>query len=194
MKKTSIFADFTAFGDLLAKMGSGCFLASVKSLAMAVCKTFQRKGKVYIFGNGGSASQAEHFQTELVGKFMRYRKGYPVICLNSNTGLLTALGNDFDWDELFDRQLQAQASEGDLVVGLTTSGESLNVTSALAWAHRNDIATGIIVGQSKVLGDTFFIDHSIVIPSTETPRIQEATLLVLHSICRQVEDYLVHWG
>ena len=150
-------------------------------------------GKLLLLGNGGSASDAQHIAAELVGRCLKERRGLPAIALSADPSVLTALGNDYGYSEVFRRQVEALAVPGDLVWGLSTSGNSENVYRALQFAKAARITTAALLGcgggRIKEVADV-----SVVVPSKDTPRIQEAHITIGHIICAQVEGALFGKG
>jgi D-sedoheptulose 7-phosphate isomerase len=149
-----------------------------------------RKGcKALIFGNGGSAADAQHFAAELVGRFERDRPALPALALTVNTSDLTAIANDYGYDEVFARQLEAQARAGDVAVAITTSGNSANVLKAAAAARRRKLA---VIGMTGAQGGRLkgLCDVCIMVPSTDTARIQEVHTAVIHAWCSAIETGL----
>lgn len=144
---------------------------------------------IFICGNGGSAAQAQHFCAEVVGRYRRDSRPAPAISLTVDTSALTSLGNDFGFNEVFVRQAQALMREGDLLIGLSTSGTSANVVEALSWAGENGHATAALTGER---GGTIasISDFCIEIPSTETDLIQERHLVLLHILAEVAERVL----
>ena len=142
--------------------------------------------KVLLVGNGGSAADAQHFAAELVGRFLLERRALPAIALTTDTSILTAVGNDYGFDEIFARQVEALAAAGDLVLGISTSGHSANVIKALAAAQKKGCQTVGLLGRDggRIAG---MVDLALTVPSQETPRIQEAHQLIIHIICDLVE-------
>ena len=140
------------------------------------------------FSNGGSAADAQHIAAELVGRFKVDRKGLPAIALTTDTSALTSIGNDFGYEHIFSRQVDALANKRDVVIGISTSGKSSNVNSALKVASKLNCTTIGFSGQGG--GEMNNIcDLNLVIPSMETPRIQESQRVILHIICEIVEEY-----
>jgi D-sedoheptulose 7-phosphate isomerase len=144
-------------------------------------------GKVMFCGNGGSAADSQHFAAELMGKFLINRAPLPAIALTVDTSALTAIGNDFSYDEVFSRQLRGIGQKGDILVGISTSGNSKNVVSAFKAAQERGIT---IIGLTGVGGGAMkeLCDLCICVPSMITPRIQEMHLAVGHMICELVEE------
>jgi phosphoheptose isomerase len=145
--------------------------------------------KLLVCGNGGSAADAAHFATEFVVRLIKDRPAYPAICLASDGGLLTAAGNDYGFDEIFARQVAALGREGDLLVCLTTSGRSKNVTRALEEAKKRKLKIIALLGRDG--GSTIGLaDVDLLVGGTSTARIQEAHKLLLHVLCETVEASL----
>lgn len=155
--------------------------------AARICVDAYRKGKKTMFaGNGGSAADAQHLAGEFVSKFYFDRPGLPSMALTTDTSILTAIGNDYGYHRLFARQVQAQGNEGDVFIGISTSGNSQNIVEALAECKRKGIFTIAMTGSKPCEMDKF--DLVIKVPSESTPRIQECQTLIGHIICCIVED------
>lgn len=161
----------------------------VSDVVGRLVRSYRSGGKLVIFGNGGSAADAQHIAAEMLGHFRLERKSWPAIALTTNTSALTAIGNDYSFDEVFSRQVQAWAQKGDVVVGITTSGRSKNVIRGLHQAKAQGVVT---VGLCGAYTDTLKPECDVVInvPSADTPRIQEAHILIGHIICEEVERQL----
>ena len=166
------------------------FAERAKQLAVvadAVVDTLQHGNKLLIFGNGGSAADAQHFAAELVGRFMATRKGLPAIALTTDSSILTAVGNDFGFDELFSRQVEALAAPGDLAVGISTSGHSKNVARGLEKAAEHGCRTLALLGRDGgVIKE--MVDLELTVPVDETPHIQEAHAVIVHLLCLLVDN------
>ena len=164
-------------------------MPSIEKLADMMVETYRNGKKILVFGNGGSASDAQHFVGELVGRFGRERTGLPAIALNADTTILTAISNDFGYSSVFERQVEALASRGDLVVGLTTSGNSENVLKGIAKAKYVGARTACLTGRTggKAAG---LCDVEIRVPSDSTPRIQESHTAIIHTACEMMENEL----
>ena len=154
-----------------------------------IINAYKNNKKVIWFGNGGSAADAQHLSCELVSKFLRERKAIPSIALTTNTSILTAVSNDYGYEDVFVRQVEAFAEKGDILVGITTSGTSPNVIKALKLGKKkgtiNVAFTGVNIEKIKD-----HVDYLVDIPSKITPRIQESHILVGHIICDLVEKTL----
>ena len=145
--------------------------------------------KLLVMGNGGSAADSQHFVAEIVGRFKMERKALPAVALSTDTSILTAIGNDYGFDSIFSRQVEALAAPGDIVVGLSTSGNSPNVLKALNAARELGCRTIGLLGKD---GGSIMAacDLALVVPSTDTPRIQEGHITIIHIVCDLVEKKL----
>lgn len=161
----------------------------VVSVAQRMAEVFQSGGRVYFFGNGGSAADAQHWAAELSGRFYLDRPGLPAFSLTVNTSEITAIGNDFGYDLTFARPLSAMARAGDMAVGISTSGNSANVVRALEVAREQGVITVGFTGESGGRMKSL-CDYCICIPSSNVARIQEAHELFGHSMCGAVEQIL----
>lgn len=144
-------------------------------------------GKILIFGNGGSAADAQHIAAELVGRYKSERKGLAAVALTTDTSALTSIANDFHFNEVFSRQIEALANNGDVVIGISTSGRSINVLNALKAASKLNCKT---IGFSGKDGGRMnkFCNLNLVMPSYDTPRIQEMHILIGHIICHLIDQ------
>ncbi len=169
-----------------ACLGQSKLIANISSLVIAA---FRNGHKLFLFGNGGSASDAEHIATELSGRFKLERPSLPALSLTANTSTLTAIANDYGFEMLFSRQLEGLASKDDVVIGISTSGNSPNVINGLKFANSIGATTIAMTGKSG--GKLREIAaHCLCIPSEDTPRIQEAHILIGHILCDLVEQDL----
>lgn len=161
----------------------------IYTACIIACETINNGGKILLFGNGGSAADAQHIAAELSGRYKSERRGLPGIALTTDTSVLTAVGNDYGYDRVFDRQVEALAREGDLLIGISTSGNSKNVLRALSLGRNLGCKT---IGLSGRDGGAMneFCDINIVVPSDDTPRIQEMHILIGHMICQGIDDSL----
>ncbi len=146
-------------------------------------------GKLLIMGNGGSAGDAQHIAAELVGRFKKERKALPAIALTTNSSTLTALGNDYEYAVIFSRQIEAFARKGDVVMGITTSGNSENVIRGLKLANEIGAVTIALLGNTGGKAKDV-ANVSIIVPSNDTGRIQEVHITVGHLICEIIEQDL----
>jgi D-sedoheptulose 7-phosphate isomerase len=162
---------------------------SVERVAALIAERYRANAKLLLFGNGGSAADAQHIATELTGRYLLDRAPLAALALADSTASLTAIGNDFGFDQVFARQVAAFGRRGDVAVGLSTSGSSANVLAGMVAAREGGLATVGITGPG---GDALaaLCDHCIRIPAEQTPQIQEGTMLVLHTICELVEHDL----
>ena len=146
-----------------------------------------RGNKILVFGNGGSASDAEHFVGELVGRFIKERKGLPAIALTTNSASITAISNDYFYEDVFSRQVEALAKEGDLVLGISTSGNSENVFRGIMKAKEIGCCTVGLLGKDggKIKR---IVDYSIVVDAEETYHIQEIHIAFLHLLCKFIDE------
>jgi D-sedoheptulose 7-phosphate isomerase len=144
-------------------------------------------GKILLCGNGGSAADAQHIAAELVGRFKLQRKGLPAIALTTDTSTLTSIGNDFGFNHIFKRQIEALASDNDVVIGISTSGNSENIINALKVASDLSCKTIGFAGQDGGLMNGI-CDVILVAPSTDTPRIQEMHIIIGHTICHLIDQ------
>ena len=159
----------------------------ISDVGIAMQNTVKNGGKILIMGNGGSAADSQHIAAEIVGRFKKERKGLPAIALTTDTSILTSVGNDYGYNYVFSRQIEALCRPEDLVIGLTTSGNSANVVSAIETANTIGATTvGLTGGTGGKLNA--LCNYNIVIPSNVTARIQEAHIFVGHSLCEILES------
>lgn len=160
-------------------------LRKVVEVSQAMVDTVQRGNRVIFAGNGGSAADAQHLAAEFVSRFEFDRPGLPSLSLATDTSMITAIGNDYGYEKLFRRQLEAQARPGDMFVGITTSGRSKNVLEAFRVCRDLQVTSVALCGTGGELES--LVDHVIRAPSGHTPRIQECHILIGHMLCAQVE-------
>jgi len=156
--------------------------------ASNICITSLKNGKkILLFGNGGSAADAQHIAAEIIGRYKTERKGLPAIALTTDSSILTSLGNDFGYSEIFKRQVEALALPGDTLIGISTGGSSMNVINALDVAKDMQCTT---IGLSGKDGGEFntICDVNIVVQSQDTARIQEMHILIGHTICHLIDE------
>ena len=156
--------------------------------ALAV-ETLRNGNKILLCGNGGSAADAQHIAAELTGRYKTERRGLPGIALTTDTSALTAIGNDYGYDRVFDRQVEALAQKGDLLIGISTSGNSTNVINALKVAREMGCKTLGLTGRDGGAMNEL-CDINLVVPSNDTPRIQEMHILFAHTICQIIDNEL----
>lgn len=160
--------------------------AELERAAEVMSAAFKNGGQVLAFGNGGSATDAQHLAGELVGRFLKERRALPAVALTTDTGILTAVGNDFGFDAVFVRQVEALGRRGDVAFGITTSGASKNVTRALATARERGLTTIALTGRDG--GETGRVaDVHLNVPSMSTPRVQEVHRTIIHVLCELIE-------
>ncbi|EGO2996677.1 D-sedoheptulose 7-phosphate isomerase [Campylobacter jejuni] len=165
----------------------------IKNASLEVIKAYRNGNKTLLAGNGGSAADAQHIAGEFVSRFYFDRPGIASIALTTDTSILTAIGNDYGYENLFARQVQAQGVKGDVFIGISTSGNSKNILKALELCKQKEI---ISIGLSGASGGAMneLCDYCIKVPSTCTPRIQEAHILIGHIICAIIEEELFGKG
>lgn len=172
-------------------LNSDELISTVAKVSELLASALRRGNKAFFFGNGGSAADAQHIAAELVGRFAFERPALPALALSVNSSCVTAIGNDYGFDQVFSRQLEALARPGDIAVGISTSGKSGNVSLALALAKKMDLHTVALTGRT---GGTLRgnVEYCICVPSDETPRIQECHILIGHIISELVEREIFH--
>jgi len=166
---------------------------AVQKLADALVESYAKGGKLIVMGNGGSAADAQHAAAEMLGKYMRERKALPAVALTANSSIMSAIGNDYGYEKTFVRQLEGWMGKNDVVVGISTSGNSPNVVEALEYAKKKGAFTAALVGAKKCRLDAV-ADALVKVPSENTPRIQEMHIMLLHIVCGIVEEKLVEKG
>jgi D-sedoheptulose 7-phosphate isomerase len=161
-------------------------IGDIIKIANEILSSIKKGGKLIIFGNGGSASDAQHIAAELVGRFKKDRPALPAIAITVNTSIITALANDFGYETVFARQIEALAKKPDIVLGISTSGKAKNVSLGLREAKKMGLYTIVLTGcdGGEVKNNA---DISLIVPSYDTPRIQECHILIGHIICELVE-------
>ena len=162
---------------------------TIETAANLCIESLKKGNKILLFGNGGSAADAQHIAGELIGRFKLERNPIPAIALTTDTSILTSIGNDYGFDRVFERQIESLGCEGDIVIAISTSGNSKNVIEALKISKKNKMKSigllGCGGGQIKQL-----VDLPIVVPSSNTPRIQETHITIGHIICEEIEKEL----
>lgn len=154
-----------------------------------IVKAYRNNKKIILFGNGGSAADAQHIAAEFVGKYYKDRESLPALAFHTNTSIVTAIANDYGYEYIFERQVSSLVNEGDIVFGISTSGNSLNVIKGLEKAKEKGAITIGLTGQKENNIENI-ADYCIKIPSNDTPRIQESHITVGHIICYLVEKEL----
>ena len=158
-------------------------------VVQVIAQAFREGRKVILFGNGGSATDASHIAAEFMNRFLIERPPLPAIALNSDAALLTCISNDYDFSQVYSKQLTALGHEGDIVIGISTSGNSPNVLKAIETAKKNGMKTVILTGGTggKMAG---LADYAFIVPTKSTPRIQETHITLGHTICQMVDEEL----
>jgi len=161
----------------------------VEDACRLAVETLQKGGKIMFCGNGGSAADAQHLAAELSGRYKKERRGLPGLALTTDTSVLTAVGNDYAYDRVFDRQVEALAKEGDLLIGISSTGNSANVINAFNTAKKMGCKT---IGLSGKGGGKFNgqCDLNVVVPADVTARVQEMHILIGHTICQAIDDFV----
>ena len=166
---------------------------AIESAVSLLVAAFQGGNKLLVMGNGGSAADAQHFVAEIVGRFKLERRALPAIALTTDSSILTAIGNDYGFDCVFSRQVEAHAAAGDVVVGISTSGNSPNVEAALCAAGKLGCRTIALLGKDggSIKSQA---ELPLVVPSFDTPRVQEGHIAIIHIICDLLEKRLFGAG
>jgi len=166
-------------------------VSSIAKVSEILVEALEQGNKVLLFGNGGSAADAQHMAAEFVGRFAFDRPPLPALALSVNTSCVTAIGNDYGFDQVFSRQIEALAHPGDVAIGISTSGNSPNVVSALSVSRQKGLHTIALTGCTggKLKNE---VDYCICVPSNYTPRIQECHILIGHIISELVEQTIFH--
>jgi len=167
-------------------------LQTIADVSQRCLEVYKNGNKLLIAGNGGSAADAQHIAAEFVSRFEFDRPGLPALALTTDTSILTAIGNDYGYERLFARQVQANAVPGDVFVGISTSGNSANILMAFEEAKKKDVLTVGLAGAGGAIQSA--CDYCISVPSTLTPRIQECHILIGHMICGYVETQYFRGG
>ncbi len=161
----------------------------IVNLGILMAKRLKMGYKILICGNGGSAADSQHFAAEIVGRFERERKGFPAIALTTDTSALTAIGNDYGFEHIFSRQVEALGQKGDILIGISTSGNSQNVIKAVEKAKELNLFTiGFLGKDGGKLKD--LVDKAFIVESDNTARIQEVHLTLEHALCKIIDMYL----
>lgn len=164
-------------------------LNTVSALTDEIVTCIKSGGKIVLCGNGGSASDALHFAGEIVGRFVRERSAWPAIVLNADVATMTAIGNDYGYDDIFARQAQGHCQEGDVFIGISTSGNSENVLRAVNMAKSKGCNTAALLGKDGgKIGK--LVDYPLIVPCNTTARVQESHILLIHIMCELSEKEL----
>ena len=185
--KDIIEKSFLEISDLLRNSTS--LSNTIEKVINQITKAIKNGNKLVLFGNGGSAADAQHIAAEFVGRFMLERESYPAIALTTDSSVITSLGNDYSYDIIFSRQCESLVVKGDVVIGISTSGNSKNVEKGISIAKQKGAVTIGLLGND---GGTLInnVDFSIVVNSNSTARIQEVHRVIYHIICDLVEQNL----
>jgi D-sedoheptulose 7-phosphate isomerase len=167
-------------------------LERIDAIASAITQALAAGNKVVTFGNGGSAADAQHLAAELIGHYRADRRSLPAVALTTDSSVLTAIANDFEFDEVFARQVRALVNPGDVVVAISTSGEADNVLRGVAAARERGATTVAFTGSRGRLGQ--LTEHTLAVPSTATARIQEMHVLAIHLISERIDAWALHSG
>ncbi len=188
--KKIIYENFSSHLKALGLASSDSGLVdSVATACEKIVSCFKSGGKLLLCGNGGSASDANHLAAEFVNRYLKERRPLPAISLASNPANLTSIGNDYSFDLVFSKQVQALGAEGDILIAISTSGKSRNIIEALKSAKAAKIYSILFTGSAKTEAAKL-ADLALAVPSASTPRIQEIHLLLYHCICESVESGL----
>jgi D-sedoheptulose 7-phosphate isomerase len=161
-------------------------LPQIAAVAEVMRNCLKRGNKILLMGNGGSAADSQHIAAEIVGRYKRERRGLPAIALTTDTSILTSVGNDYGFEFIYSRQVEALCVPGDVVFGISTSGNSANVVRAIEAAKQlGALTVGLLGGSGGKLAA--LCDHSLVMPTDDTPRVQEAHIFIGHMLCELAE-------
>lgn len=163
------------------------FLIELERIGSCLITALKMGRKILIAGNGGSAADAQHFAAELAGQFVHQRKGFPVVALTTNASITTAIGNDFGYEYVFSRQVEGLGQAGDILMGISTSGNSVNLIHAMDSARKNGLATVGLLGKGGGQMKTY-CDYKLIVPSDNTQHIQEAHILIIHELCALIDN------
>lgn len=183
-----ITSQLAAHRDVIARIENE-LSPQIAEMVTHMVETFTHGGKLLVMGNGGSAADAQHFVAEIVGRFKLERRGLPAVALSTDTSILTAIGNDYGFDKIFKRQIEALAAPGDLIVGISTSGNSPNILQALELGRVMGCRTvGLLGKDGGTIKDVCHL--ALIVPSNDTPRIQEGHITIIHIVCDLLEKAL----
>ena len=186
-KNNNITKEIQLSADTISK--SSTLTPKIEKSINLIIEAIKNGNKIILFGNGGSAADAQHIAAELMGKFQLKRRSYPAIALTDNSSTVTAIGNDFSFDDIFSRQCEGIVNNNDVVIGISTSGNSKNVIQGIKMAKKMKANTiGLLGSKGGKLKQ--IVDVPIIVSSTSTPKIQEVHRVVSHIICKIVEERL----
>ncbi len=187
MKKEDFLQSVNDLSSIINKMA--LMYELIEDVSLKIANSIKNGGKLMICGNGGSAADAQHMAAEFVNRFLKERKPLAAIALSVDTSNITSIANDYSFDDIFSKQVEALGKENDILMGISTSGNSENIIEAFNTAKNMNITTMGLLGKDggKIAK---LSDINIIVPSDSTPRIQEAHIFVIHTICQIVEDRL----
>lgn len=187
--KDKILKAFEESVDVKQKFIDEKTIDLILEVSKIIAGAFNDGKKLILFGNGGSSTDASHIAAEFINRFKRERPGLPAIALNTDMAVITSIANDYDFSEIFSKQLKALAAEGDIVIAISTSGNSPNILKAMDVAKKKRLTTIALTG---IKGDKFAsrAAYAFIVPSGSTPRIQETHITLGHVICQMVEEIL----
>ena len=178
-----------SINTLTQVLNDGKIINLIERISKVLCKVSQENGNIFFAGNGGSAADSQHLAAELIGRFQINRKPIKAQALTTDTSILTSIGNDYSFKDIFKRQIEALGKKGDSLIVMSTSGNSNNIINLIKEAKRKKIITiGLTGGNTSKLSN--LCDYTINIPSENTARIQEAHILIGHIICGNIEEHL----
>lgn len=187
--KASIEKIFSDSSDLIKE--STTLIPEIEKVLQIIIHCIKHGNKIVVFGNGGSAADAQHVAAELVGKFQKDRSSFPAIALTTDSSVITSIGNDFSFENIFSRQCEGLASKDDVAIGISTSGNSENVVNGLITSKKNGCKTvGFLGNAGGKIKD--IVDVAVIVNSKSTPRIQEVHRTIFHAICDLVEQDLAN--
>lgn len=163
------------------------FIVELEKIGNYMIACLRGKKKILMAGNGGSAADAQHFAAELAGQFIHKRRGLPVLALTTNSSITTAIGNDFGYDHIFSRQVEGLGHLGDIFIGISTSGNSLNLIRAFDTAKKNGLVTVGLLGRDGGRMKEL-CDLKLIVPSQSTQYIQEAHIMIIHELCALIDE------
>lgn len=187
--KDKIFRAFEESIQVKEKFIDEKNIDKILEVSKIIANAFNDSKKLILFGNGGSSADASHIAAEFINRFKRERPGLPAIALNTDMAVITSIANDYDFSEIFAKQLKAISNEGDIVIALSTSGNSPNILKAMDVARKKRLTTVAFTGSK---GDKFAskATYAFIVPSDNTPRIQETHITIGHVLCQMVEEIL----
>ncbi len=177
--------------EVIQKIGN--LKESINEISLLINRALFNGKKLLIMGNGGSAADSQHFAAEIVGRYKIERPGYPAIALTTDTSIITSIANDYSYERIFSRQIESLAEKGDIVIGLSTSGNSRNVMEGFIVAEKKGCKTFALLGKDGGMLKNY-ADYKLIIPSDTTARVQECHILIIHLLCDLFEKELMDNG